>query len=406
MEIYLVGGAVRDQLLNLEVKDRDWVVVGATPQEMLDAGYQQVGKDFPVFLHPDTHEEYALARTERKTAPGYSGFEMHASPDVTLEQDLLRRDLTINAIAQDSDGNIIDPFNGQEDLNNGLLKHVSNAFSEDPVRILRVARFAARFAQWGFKVSHGTNALMRKMVSNGEVDALVAERVWQETQRALCEDHPAVFFKVLRGCGALAVLFPEVNALYGVPQPEKHHAEIDSGIHVMMVVEMAAQLTNDPEVRFAALVHDLGKATTPEDILPQHIGHEDRSVDLVNALCHRLRVPNDYQELAVLTAKYHTHCHRALELRATTIVDTFNAMDAWRKPQRCEQFFLACEADARGRKGCEDNAYPQADYLRSALAACRDINAREFVDQGLEGKQIQQAMREARISAVKAIAKP
>lgn len=406
MEIYLVGGAVRDQLLNLDVRERDWVVVGASAQQMLDLGYKQVGKDFPVFLHPDTHEEYALARTERKTAPGYAGFEMHASPEVTLEEDLLRRDLTINAMAQDSEGNLIDPYNGQDDLHNGLLRHVSNAFSEDPVRILRVARFAARFAKWGFKVSHGTNALMRNMVTNGEVDALVAERVWKETQRALCEDRPSVFFKVLRGCGALAILFPEVDALFGVPQTAKHHAEIDTGIHVMMVVDMAATLSDNTAVRFAALTHDLGKATTPAEILPQHIGHEQRSVALVNTLCSRLKVPNDYQELALLTAKYHTHCHRALELKASTVVDLLQNMDAWRKADRFADFLLACEADARGRKGCEDNAYPQADYLRAAFSATQQVDARQFVAQGLQGAAIQTAMRAARITAVKAVTRP
>ena len=401
MEIYLVGGAVRDKLLNLPVHERDWVVVGATSEEMLAKGYRQVGKDFPVFLHPDTNEEYALARTERKTAPGYSGFTVHAAPDVTLEDDLLRRDLTINAMAEDAHGNLIDPFHGQEDLQNGLLRHVSPAFSEDPVRILRVARFAARFAKWGFKVSHGTNALMRKMVDNGEIDALVPERVWKETQRALCEDKPSVFFKVLRGCGALAVLFPEIEQLYGVPQPEKHHAEIDSGVHVMMVLDMAAQLSGDPQIRFAALMHDLGKATTPEEEWPQHIGHEARSVELVNGLCDRLKVPNDYRELAVLTAKYHTHCHRALELRAATLVDTLQALDAWRRPERFEQFLLACEADSRGRKGCESNAYPQARHFRQAFQAASNLDVRQFVDQGLQGPDIREAIRQARIRAVK-----
>ena len=303
MKIYLVGGAVRDKLLGLEPHEYDWVVVGARTEDMLKAGYQQVGKDFPVFLHPETHDEYALARTERKTAPGYHGFDVHASPEVTLEEDLLRRDLTINAIAEDEQGNIIDPFNGRADLEAGLLKHVSPAFTEDPVRILRIARFAARFAQWGFHVAHSTNKLMRNMVANGEVDALVPERVWAETLKALGTDHPEKFFTVLRGCGALERIYPEIDALFGIPQPEKYHAEIDTGIHVMMVLQQACLLSKKPTTRFAALTHDLGKAATPEDILPSHHGHEERGIQLVKDLCKRIKAPNEYRDLAVQTAK-------------------------------------------------------------------------------------------------------
>jgi tRNA nucleotidyltransferase (CCA-adding enzyme) len=405
MKTYLVGGAVRDKLLGITPKERDWVVIGASPDDMLTQGFRPVGKDFPVFLHPDTHEEYALARTERKTAPGYTGFSFHASPDVTLEEDLRRRDLTINAMAMDEDGNIIDPYGGQEDLAAGLLKHVSPAFAEDPVRILRVARFAARFGKWGFKVAHGTNALMRNMVESGEIDALVPERVWKEFERALGEDTPTAFFKVLRGCGALAKLFPEIEALYGVPQPEIHHAEIDTGVHIMLVLEQAAKLSNDPRVRFAALTHDLGKGTTPKEEWPQHLGHEQRSVELVRELCDRYRIPNEYRDLAVLAARHHTHCHLALELRAGTLLEVLEAADAFRKPDRFEQFLLACTADARGRQGHEQDIYPQADRFRAALKAANSIDAKTIaataVEQGKTGEAIREVMRQARIRAIK-----
>ena len=401
MEIYLVGGAVRDKLLGITPKERDWVVVGATPEEMLAQGFQQVGKDFPVFLHPDTKEEYALARTERKTGPGYTGFEVHASPEVTLEEDLKRRDLTINAIAEDKDGNLIDPFNGKEDLDNGLLKHVSSAFDEDPVRILRIARFAARFAKWGFKVSHGTNALMRKMVEAGEVDALVAERVWAELEKVLNEDHPERFFEVLRGCHALAKLFPEIDQLFGVPQPEKYHPEIDTGVHVMMVLQQAARLSDDPVVRFAALTHDLGKGTTPKDLLPKHHGHEGRSVELVQVLCDRFRIPNEYRELAILTARYHTHCHNAEELKPSTLLEVIEAMDAFRRPERFEQFLTACKADFHGRPGYEQLDYPQVDRFRTALKAANRIDAKAIVERGLKGEAIKEELRKQRIDAIK-----
>lgn len=402
MKIYLVGGAVRDKLLGLQPHEFDWVVVGSTPEEMLALGYQQVGKDFPVFLHPQTHDEYALARTERKTAPGYTGFAVHASKEVTLEEDLVRRDLTINAMAEDENGGIIDPFNGRNDLDAGLLKHISPAFSEDPVRILRIARFAARYARWGFHVAHSTNALMRDMVNNGEVDALVPERVWAETEKALAEEHPERYFEVLRGCAALQRIFPEIDALFGVPQPEKHHAEIDSGIHVMMVLQQACRISDDKQVRFAALTHDLGKATTPEEVLPSHHGHEDRGVALVKKLCIRIKAPNEYRDLAVITARYHTHCHRAFELKPATLLKTLQGLDAFRRPQRFEQFLLACTADARGRKGCSEDNYPQADLFRRSLAACLDINNQVFIDRGLQGVQFAEALHQERIKRIRA----
>lgn len=406
MEIYLVGGAVRDQLLDLPVTERDWVVVGATAQEMLDLGYRQVGKDFPVFLHPQTGEEYALARTERKTTAGYYGFEVHADPAVTLEQDLQRRDLTVNAMAMDAQGNLIDPFGGEQDLREGRLRHVSPAFVEDPVRILRVARFAARFARWGFRLAHTTNRLMRTMVENGEVNTLVPERVWAETEKALREPNPERFFEVLRGCGALAKVFPELDALFGVPQPAQHHAEIDTGIHVMMVLQQAAALSTDPQVRFAALTHDLGKGATPRELWPKHIGHEERSAELVAALCARLRAPNDYRDLALLTARFHGRCHRALELRASTLLETLEALDPFRKPQRFEQFLLACEADARGHKGHEHDPYPQGELLRRAWQACAAVDTKAIAASGIQGAQFAEELRRRRLAALRPVAQP
>jgi len=403
MEIYLVGGAVRDRLLGLEPKERDWVVVGATPNELESQGYKQVGKDFPVFLHPQTHEEYALARTERKTAPGYYGFSVHAAPDVTLEEDLLRRDLTVNAIAQSDSGQLIDPFNGQQDLAEKLLRHVSPAFSEDPVRILRVARFAARFAHLGFTVAPETNQLMQDMVNAGEVDALVAERVWAETDRALGEQTPTRFFEVLRDCGALAKLFPEIDCLYGVPQPENYHPEIDTGVHTMMVLEQAARLSPEPIVRFAALVHDLGKGTTPKDQWPKHIAHEERGVPLVEAMCERLRVPKAYRELAVAVTRYHLHYHRAGELKSTTMLKTLNAVDALRRPERFERFIAACEADSRGRTGFEDAHFEQPNILRRARNAAAAITAQELVKQGLTGAAIGKELDRLRVQAIQKI---
>ncbi len=394
---YCVGGAVRDQLLGLAVQDHDWVVVGSTPEQMVAQGFQPVGKDFPVFLHPGTHEEYALARTERKTAPGYQGFVVHAAPDVTLEQDLLRRDFTINAIAQDAEGNLIDPHNGVADLRAGILRHVSAAFSEDPVRILRGARFAARF---GFTIAPETLTLMRDMVHNGEVDALVAERVWQELARGLMESKPSLFFETLRSCGALARVIPEVDALFGVPQPEKHHPEIDCGIHTMMVVDDAAQHDYTMEVRFAALTHDLGKGNTPKDMLPRHIGHELRSVELLRDLCDRLRVPGECRDLGLLAARYHGDIHRAFELRAETIIRLFQSADAWRRPERFTQLLQACASDARGRTGHEHDAYPQADYLLRLLSVARAVDAGEIAKQCADNSAIAAAVQQARIDAI------
>jgi len=403
MEIYLVGGYVRDQLLGLNTKDRDWLVVGATADKLLKKGYRQVGKDFPVFLHPETNEEYALARTERKTAAGYSGFSFHADTDVTLEEDLARRDLTINAIAQSDKGDLIDPYNGQADIKAKILRHVSPAFTEDPVRILRIARFAARFADLGFVIADETLMLMKNMVNSGEVDSLVAERVWQETVRALAEKTPARYFEVLRECGALEKLFPEIDRLWGVPQPEKHHPEIDTGIHTMMVLTQAAKLSNDTKVRFAALVHDLGKGTSPKAQWPKHIDHESRGVPLVEALCDRYRIPNDYRELGVIVAKYHLHYHRAAELRADTFLKTLEYLDAFRRPDRFELFLLACEADSRGRTGYEDKKFEQPAIYRKVFNAAKALDAKEFVAKGLQGKEIKNELSKQRIQAIKEV---
>ncbi len=405
MQIYLVGGAVRDKLLGIEPRDRDWVVIGASPEQMIAMGYQSVGKDFPVFLHPETKEEYALARTERKTAPGYHGFTFHAAPDVTLEEDLRRRDLTINAMAEDSEGNIIDPFGGREDLEHGRLRHVSNAFSEDPVRILRIARYAARYAKWGFRVAHGTHALMKKMVADGEVDALVAERVWQETERALGEVSPGRFFEVLRNCGALACIFPELERLFGVPQPKHHHPEEDTGLHTLLVLEQAAKLSPDTRVRFAALVHDLGKGATPEEEWPRHIDHEERGVALVEQLCKRLRVPRDFREAALLVTRHHGVYHRAEELRPGTLLKVLETIDAFRRPERLERFLLACEADSRGRPGFETQHFPQPAIFRQAYHAASQVNSKDIVAEGISGKQVGEALHRRRITAIKAALK-
>jgi tRNA nucleotidyltransferase (CCA-adding enzyme) len=402
LQIYLVGGAVRDKLLGIEPQDRDWVVVGATPEQMAALGYKPVGKDFPVFLHPETKEEYALARTERKTAPGYHGFSFHAAPDVTLEEDLKRRDLTINAMAEDSDGNIIDPFNGRDDLEQGRLRHVSNAFVEDPVRILRIARYAARYAKWGFRVAHGTHALMKKMVAAGEVDALVPERVWQETERALGEETPARFFEVLRNSGALARIFPELERLFGVPQPKHHHPEEDTGLHTMMVLEQAARLSPDTRVRFAALVHDLGKGTTPQEEWPKHIDHEDRGVELVEALCRRLRVPRDYRDLALIVTRHHGVYHRAEELRPSTLLEVLEKIDAFRRPERLEHYLLACEADSRGRPGFEEQHFAQPGIFRQAYHAAMQVNPGEVVASGFSGKQVGDEVHRLRVEAIRA----
>jgi tRNA nucleotidyltransferase (CCA-adding enzyme) len=401
MEVYLVGGAVRDELLGLPIRERDWCVVGATPDDLVALGYRPVGKDFPVFLHPETGEEYALARTERKVGAGYHGFEFHTDPGVTIEQDLGRRDLTMNAIAKNADGKLIDPFGGAADIAARQLRHVSDAFAEDPVRILRVARFAARFADRGFTVADDTLALMQQMVSAGEADALVAERVWKEAETALGEASPQIFFEVLRDCDALGVIFPEIDALFGVPQPAKWHPEIDCGIHTMMVLEQAAKLTPHVDVRFAALVHDLGKAVTPEDVLPRHTGHEKKSARLVREMANRLPVPNALRDLGLLAAEYHTHCHRAFELRPDTILRLLEKTDAFRRPERFERFLLACEADSRGRTGFEDRDYPQADYLRSALAVASGVETADLTGGAVSGAQIGKAISERRLAALR-----
>lgn len=405
-EVYLVGGAVRDKRLGVPVTDRDYVVVGATPDEMTARGFKPVGADFPVFLHPETKEEYALARTERKSGRGYKGFTVYAAPDVTLEDDLRRRDLTVNAMAETLDGRLIDPFGGARDLERKVLRHVSPAFAEDPVRILRVARFAARFAERGFTVADETVVLMRQMVESGEVDHLIPERVWAELERALGENMPSRFFEVLRACGALARLFPEIEALYGVPQPPQHHPEVDTGVHVMLVIDQAARLTPDRRVRFAALTHDFGKGTTPPAEWPRHIGHEARSVALIEQFCVRLRVPNEYRELALLVARHHGLCHRLFELRPATVLDLLEALDGFRRPERVEQYAVACEADARGRTGLEVKPYPQRARLLDALAAARAVDtsavAARAVQQGLAGEAVGARIREERLRAIKA----
>jgi tRNA nucleotidyltransferase (CCA-adding enzyme) len=404
MKIYLVGGAVRDELLGLPVRERDWVVVGATPDDLIAKGFAPVGKDFPVFLHPETKEEYALARTERKTGPGYRGFDTRFSPDVTLEQDLERRDLTINAIAKDIEsGELIDPFGGQRDVNERWLRHVSPAFVEDPVRVLRAARFAARFAPLGFRVAPETIELMRNIAASGELDALVPERVWQETQRALELPAPQTFFEVLRETHALKAIFPEIDALFGVPQPEQWHPEIDSGIHTLMVIEQAARLSNDPVVRFAALTHDLGKAVTPAEELPRHVMHEIRGVPIIDELCDRLRVPTAYREVARLVSRYHLNVHRAEELRESTLLEMLEKLDAFRRPDRFEQFLIACEADARGRKGLENREYVQTDYLRRARKIAASVTLDASTREGLDGQQIALRLRQLRIEALKSL---
>jgi len=403
MRVYLVGGAVRDRLLGLPVRERDWVVVGATPEELVRAGYEPVGREFPVFLHPTTHEEYALARQERKVGPGYRGFTTQFAPTVTLEEDLRRRDLTINAMAEDEHGALVDPYGGQADLVARRLRHVSAAFVEDPVRILRVARFAARLAPLGFRVADETLALMRRISEAGEARTLVPERVWQETERALAEAQPQVFFEVLRACGALAVIFPEIDALFGVPQPPRWHPEIDTGVHVMLGLKYAADQGASGAVRFAVLTHDLGKAQTPRADWPSHHGHEEFGVPLINELCDRLKVPNTHRELAILAARYHTHVHRALELRPTTLLTLLENCDAFRRPERFAELLLACEADARGRTGRESSPYPQAAYLGQALAAAAGVALSESERRGLEGVEIGAELRRRRLAAVSAV---
>ena len=400
MQIYLVGGAVRDELLGFEVKDRDWVVVGATPEQMTDQGYKPVGKDFPVFIHPDTGEEYALARTERKTGPGYTGFTFDTSEEITLEQDLERRDITINAIAKDENGNLIDPFNGRRDLENKVIRHVSDAFVEDPLRVLRVARFAAQF---NFRIAGETQSLLKDISATDELQTLTPERVWVETEKALQTRQPRRYFEALRECNALAALFPEIDRLFGVPQPEHHHPEIDSGVHTLMVLDQAASIAVEPEVRFAALVHDLGKGTTPQRSWPRHHGHEERGVELINGLCDRLRIPKRYRELAVLVSRYHLDCHRINEMKATTVMRKLEGLDAFRRPERFDQFLLACEADARGRKGKEQQDYPQAGIFRKYRAACLTVTASSEDIRNLKGTQIAEHLRAQRIEAIRKV---
>jgi len=402
LDVYLVGGAVRDDLLGLPVTDSDWVVTGATPQDMLDQGYTPVGRDFPVFLHPTSHEEYALARTERKSGKGYRGFEVHSDASVTLEEDLARRDLTINAIAKAADGSIIDPYGGQADIQRKVLRHVSDAFVEDPVRILRLARFAARFPD--FTVAPETQALMQHMVVNGEVDHLVPERVWQELSRGLMASQPSRMFEVLRACGALRVLLPEVNKLWGVPQRADYHPEVDTGVHLMMVLDMAAHLRAPLPVRFACLCHDLGKGNTPTDVLPRHLGHEQRSVQLLRPLCDRLRVPVECKELAEVVAREHGHIHQCKDFSAAAMIRLLDRLDAFRKPQRVPLIAQACEADARGRLGFADAAYPQGTRLQQALALALQVDtaaiAQNAAAGGLKGPAIGLAIAQARETAL------
>jgi len=404
LKIYLVGGAVRDQLLGYPFKDKDYVVVGSTVADMLHQGFTAVGKDFPVFIHPETKAEYALARTERKSGVGYTGFDIYASPDVTLEQDLQRRDLTINAMAQSADG-LVDPYGGAEDLKAKVLRHVSPHFKEDPLRVLRVARFAARFAHLGFSVAPETMVLMRDMVGSGELVELVAERIWQEINRALSEKSPEVFFDVLRQCGALEVVLPEIDALFGVPQPKKYHPEIDTGIHTMMVLQQAALLSKSSVVRFAALTHDLGKALTPSKYWPSHHGHETKGLPALKQLADRLRVPNEYVDLAEKVMEFHTHCHCAFELKPETLLRLLESLGAFRQPEKLNNYLQACEADSRGRPGYEKLDYPQVNLIKQAYVVANEVTAAEFIEAGLTGKPIADAMRKKRVEMIKNIDK-
>ena len=402
MQIFKVGGAVRDQLLGRAVKDIDWVVVGATPEQMRAQGFRPVGDDFPVFLHPTSGEEYALARTERKSGHGYGGFTFHTSPEVTLEEDLLRRDLTVNAMAQADDGTLIDPYGGQTDLAARTLRHVSPAFAEDPLRVLRVARFAARYAYLGFSVHPDTLDLMRSLAESDELQHLTAERIWQEFARALMEDNPEVFIQVLRDCGALKALLPEVDALFGVPQTAEHHPEVDTGVHILHVLQQCARFKQPLNVRWASILHDLGKGTTNPAIWPQHIGHEKRGLPLIKKVNKRFKVPNDCAQLALLVGEYHTHAHRALELRSTTLLKLLMAFDIMRRPQRFTDFVAASEMDSRGRLGFEDRLYPQADYLRRAAEVVRAVSVAPLLEQGLQGAELGQALNEERLRALQA----
>ena len=404
MKIYRVGGAVRDKLLNYFSDENDWLVVGATPEKMVELGYLPVGNDFPVFIKPDTGEEYALARTERKSGHGYGGFTFHAAADVSLEEDLVRRDLTINAMAEDDDGQLYDPYQGQADLDKKILRHVSEAFTEDPLRVLRVARFAARYHHLGFTIAPETMELMTAIASSGELDYLVAERVWKETERALGERSPDIYIEVLRQCGALDVLFPEVSRLFGVPQRADYHPEIDTGIHTLMALQQSVRLSRSSKIRFAVLVHDLGKGITPDHVLPSHRGHEARGVPLVNDVCDRFKVPNDVRQLALVVTEYHLMCHKAQELKPETIVNLLKGVGALKSRDHLEDFILCCEADARGRTGFEDRAYPSSDYLRAAVDGISNISVADLVEAGVDGAEIGRQLhlrRTARMSEIK-----
>lgn len=403
IKTYTVGGFVRDKLLGIQSKDKDWVVVGATPEQMLQLGYKTVGKDFPVFLHPETKQEYALARTERKSATGYTGFQFNTNIDVTLEDDLIRRDLTINAIAQDQDGNIFDPYNGQRDLEKRILRHVSPAFVEDPLRVLRVARFAARFAHLGFTIADETLSLMQEITFSGEIATLVAERVWQELHSTLLTKNPEVFFKVLRQCNALKILLPEIDCLFGIPQTKQYHPEVDTGIHTLMVLEQAVKLSADADVRFAALVHDLGKGLTPENEWPKHIAHEHRGVEPVKQLCARFKVPKAYRELALIVTEYHLNYHRVAELKPATVVKYLQLMDAFRRPERFEKFLLTCEADSRGRTGFENKDFVQPKLFRDYFKAANEVDNSILKEQGLQGKDFAEGLTKLRVQAIKAL---
>ena len=403
MNIYQVGGAVRDRLLGLTLKDRDYVVTGATPEQMAALGYLPIGKDFPVFLHPKTKQEYALARTERKTARGYAGFSFNTDPAITIEQDLSRRDLTINAIAEDQDGNLIDPFNGQQDIKDRILRHVSDAFVEDPVRVLRVARFAARFSHLGFTLAAETQSLITEIGKSGELDTLVPERVWTEMHKALAESDPQVFFTTLRDCQVLNLLFPEIDNLFGVPQTAKYHPEVDTGIHLMLCLKKAAELDFDNEVRFAVLTHDLGKANTPQDILPSHHGHERRGIKLTQAFCKKWRVPKNSTDLAVMTCEYHTHIHRMYELKPPTILKLFSQTDIYRRPERFIKMTQACVADARGRTGFENDPYPQADYACRLAKQINDLDLSSVIKSGVQGSELGQAIHQYRLEHLKTL---
>jgi len=400
MDVYLVGGAIRERLLGRPVKEKDWVVVGGTPALLEDQGYRKVGKNFPVFLHPDSGEEYALARTETKTGSGYHGFDVYAGEDVTLEQDLQRRDLTVNAIAESADGTLVDPYNGQRDIRDRVLRHVSDAFREDPLRVLRVARFSASLHELGFSIAPTTFQLMRDMVTAGELGTLTPERVWQETEKALRTSRPDVYFETLRDCGALATIFPEVDCLFGVPQPEKWHPEIDTGTHVLMVMRMTAKMSDSIAVRFAGLVHDLGKGTTDPKYWPSHRGHEKRGLQLIRNVCERLAVPNHCRDLGLQVCRFHTDVHRAGQLRPDTYLKVLEATDAFRRPERFEEFLLTCEADARGREGLQERDYPQADKFRAAHTAARAVDSAAIQASGVSGEAFGAALRAARVEAI------